>query len=132
VAPISLSNPTYDIETSFSPIARLGSVPLVMVTSAESPVKTFAQLSDEVRAHPDNATYASTGNGAPGQIFMESVKSKLAMKIREVPYKSSVQALTDIIGGHVLVSIVSLPAADQLIQQGRLRVLAVGSRQRLA
>nr|WP_256354302.1 tripartite tricarboxylate transporter substrate binding protein [Variovorax sp. dw_308] len=131
VAPLSQNPPPYDVLKAFAPVARVGSVPLVMIVAADSPVKGFAQLREYAKAHPDKATYASTGNGSPGQLFMETVKAATGLPLREVPYKSSTQALTDLIGGQILTSIVSLPAADQLIQNGRLRVLAVGSRERL-
>lgn len=131
VAPLAIQPPPYDIVTSFTPIARVGSVPLVLITGADSPVKTFAELKDHANANPGKANYASTGNGSPGQLNMESIKARVGMKIEEVPYKSSTQALTDVIGGHILASIVALPAADQLIQTGRVRVIAVGSKERL-
>ncbi len=131
VAPLSIQPPPYDILTAFTPIARVGSVPLVLITGADSPVKTFAQLKEHANANPGKANYASTGNGSPGQLNMESIKLITGMKIEEVPYKSSTQALTDVIGGHILASIVALPAADQLIQTGRVRVIAVGSKERL-
>ena len=131
VAPLTQKTPPYDVQTAFTPIARVGSVPLVMITGADSPLKSFGQLREHAHANPAKANYASTGNGAPGQLYMELVKSALDMRLNEVPYKSSTQALADVIGGHILTSLVSLPAADQLIQQGRLRVLAVGSKERL-
>lgn len=131
VAPLSLKTPTYDVRTNFTPIARIGSVPLVLITGWDSPVKTFEQLKVQAAAHPEAAMYASTGNGSPGQIYMETIKGTTGMKLVEVPYKSSTQALADVIGGHILASVVSLPAADQLIQAGRLRVLAVGAKARL-
>jgi tripartite-type tricarboxylate transporter receptor subunit TctC len=131
VAPLSQKSPPYDVLTAFTPIARVGSVPLVMITATGSPVKSFAQLRDQAHASPAAATYASTGNGSPGQLYMELVKSAVDMRLTEVPYKSSAQALTDVVAGHILASLVSLPAAEPLIEQGRLRVLAVGSRDRL-
>ncbi|VTU22564.1 Argininosuccinate lyase [Variovorax sp. SRS16] len=131
VAPLSQKPPPYDVLTAFAPVARVGSVPLVMIIAADSPVKSFVQLREYIKAHPDKATYASTGNGSPGQLYTETVKSATGLRLTEVPYKSSTQALTDVIGGQILTSLVSLPAADQLIQHGLLRVLAVGSRERL-
>jgi tripartite-type tricarboxylate transporter receptor subunit TctC len=131
VAPLSQKPVPYDVLTAFTPIARVGSVPLVMITAAESPVKSFAQLREQAHARPAEASYASTGNGSPGQLYMELVKSTIDMRLTEIPYKSSAQALTDVVAGHILASLVSLPAAEPLIEQGRLRVLAVGSRDRL-
>jgi len=131
VAPISQKTPPYDVLTSFAPLARVGSVPLVLITAADSPARSFAQLRDHANANPQKATYASTGNGSPGQLNMELIKSMVGMKISEIPYKSSAQALTDVTGGHILASLVALPAAEQLIVRGRLRALAIGSKARL-
>lgn len=132
VAPLSQTPPPYDISSAFAPLARVGSVPLVLITAADSPARSFAQLRDAANANPQKATYASTGNGSPGQLNMELIKSMVGMKITEVPYKSSAQALTDVTGGHILASLVALPAAEQLIARGRLRALAIGSKARLA
>lgn len=131
VAPLSQKPPPYDVQTAFAPIARVGSVPLVLITAADSPARSFAQLRDHANANPQKASYASTGNGSPGQLSMESIKSLVGMKITEIPYKSSAQALTDVTGGHILASLVALPAAEQLIVRGRLRALAIGSKLRL-
>jgi len=131
VAALSQKQPPYDVRSAFAPIARIGSVPLVLITSADSPIKSLADLRAQAKAHPDQGTYASTGDGSPGQLYMELVKSSTGIRLTEVPYKSSTQALVDVIGGRIMASLVSLPAAEQLIKQGRLRVLAVGSKERL-
>lgn len=122
---------TYDPVKSFSPIAMIGSVPLVMITSAQSPVASLQQLKEYANANPSVANHATTGNGSPGQLYMEQIQKDVGMKLTEIPYKSSGQALTEVASGQVLVSIVSLPPAEALIQSGKLRLLAVGSKQRM-
>ena len=62
---------------------------------------------------------------------MEIIKQGTGLKIVEVPYKSTGQMTTDVTGGHLTVTVLSLALADQLIQGGKLRVLAVGTKERL-
>lgn len=130
-APLTQKNPGYEPLKSFAPIARVGSVPLILVTSSQSPITSFDVLKSYANENPGKANYASSGIGSPGQLNMEIIKNSTKMNIQEVPYKSTSQALTDVVAGHVLVSIVSAPAAEQLVASGKLRVLGVGSLERL-
>jgi tripartite-type tricarboxylate transporter receptor subunit TctC len=132
IAPLTQKTAAYDPLASFVPIARVGSVPLVLITSAHSPVNDFEQMKRFVKANPDKANYASSGIGSPGQVYTELIKKTTGLAIQEVPYKSTSQALIDVIGGNVLLSLVSIPAALPHIKSGALRVLAIGSPQRLS
>ena len=131
-APVIQKATSYDPLGSFVPIARIGAVPMLLVTATDSPVKTFAQLKAYTEANPDKAYYANNGNGSPSQIFMEIIKGATGLKIPEVSYKSSTQPMTDVAAGHVLTTLMSLPAATGMVQGGKLRVLAAGSKERLS
>lgn len=122
----------YDPVTSFAPIAKVGSVPLVLVTSVNSTVTNMQQLKDVANANPGKANYASTGNGAPGQLYMEFIKQTIDMKITEIQYKSSSQALIDTAAGEILANFASLSLAEPFIQGNKVRLIAVGSKSRLA
>jgi tripartite-type tricarboxylate transporter receptor subunit TctC len=130
-APLVQKTAAYDPLKSFLPVARVGSVPLVAVTSSRSPLKSFADIAPYLKANPDKGSYASSGIGSPGQIYTELIKKATGLPLQEVPYKSTSQALTDVIGGQVMLSLVSYPAASQHIKNGALRLLAVGSPIRL-
>ncbi|MGJ7511210.1 Bug family tripartite tricarboxylate transporter substrate binding protein [Variovorax sp. GT1P44] len=130
-SPFTFEKPPYDALTSFTPVARVGSVPLVLVTSSKSPIRDLEQLKAFVRKDPKAASYASAGAGSPGQIFGELLNQAAGLQLEEIRYKSTGQALTDVISGNVLVSLVSVTAAAQHIRGGTLTALAVGSRQRL-
>ncbi|HEX2889631.1 tripartite tricarboxylate transporter substrate binding protein [Vineibacter terrae] len=132
IAPLALAKPPYDPLSSFLPIARVGSVPLVLITAAGSPFKTLDEMKAYVRAHPERATYASAGVGSPGHLYGEQLNDATGLKLQHVPYKETGQALTDVLSGHVLVSLVSVTAAASHIGNGSLRALAIGARERLA
>lgn len=132
VSPQVMAKPPYNPQTSLVPLARVGSVPLVLVTASKSPFKSFEQMKVFVRKHPEQANYASAGIGSPGQIYGELLNDAADLKLQEVPYKATGQALTDVISGSVLLSLVSVTAASPHIKGGTLRVLAVGSKRRLS
>jgi tripartite-type tricarboxylate transporter receptor subunit TctC len=117
--------------TSFAPVARVGSVPLVAVTASSMPFKTWQEMAAYFKANPDKANYAASGVGSPGQLFTQLIRLHTGLPLQEVSYKSTAQALTDVIGGQVQLSLISVPAAAAHVKSGRLRVLAVGSPKRL-
>lgn len=126
-----LEKPPYDPLNSFVPIARVGSVPLALVTAVRSPVQNLEQLKNYVRKSPEKANYASAGVGSPGQIYGEKLNQAMGIQLQEVRYRSTGQALADVIAGHVLVSVVSVTAAEPHVKGGQLRMLAVGSKKRV-
>ena len=131
-SPYALDKPPYDPQTSFIPVARVGSVPLVLVTAGKWGIRSVAQLKEHVRKDPSSASYASAGVGSPGQIYGELLNKATGLQLQEIRYKATGQALTDVIAGNVLVSLVSLPAAAQHIKSGALAALGVGSTRRIA
>jgi tripartite-type tricarboxylate transporter receptor subunit TctC len=131
-SPYALDKAPYDPMNSFVPVARVGSVPLVLVTASKWPIRNVDQLKDFVRKDPKVGSYASAGVGSPGQIYGELLNQASGLQLQEIRYKATGQALTDVISGNVLVSLVSITAAAQHIKSGALTALAIGSRQRLA
>ncbi|VTU30678.1 Bug family tripartite tricarboxylate transporter substrate binding protein [Variovorax sp. PBL-E5] len=132
IATLLQKTPAFDASSSFEPVARVGAVPLVAVTASSMPFKTWQEMAAYFRAHPDKANYAASGVGSPGQLFTQLIKAKTGLPLQEISYKSTAQALTDVLAGQVQVSLVSVPAAAEHIRTGALRLLAVGSSKRLA
>lgn len=131
-APLFQERATYDPLKSFAPIARIGTVPMVLVASPQSGIKSVADLRQYVKANANQANYASNGNASPAQVSMELFKAASGIPIPEVNYKSTTQMTTDVAGGHVLATFLSVSSGEALIQSGKLRALAVGSKEPLA
>jgi tripartite-type tricarboxylate transporter receptor subunit TctC len=96
------------------------------------PAKTIKELMALAQAQPGKLNYASAGNGAPNHLAMELLKNLSGMNITHVPYKGAPQALTDILGGNMHMTLNSIPPTIQHIKAGRLRLLAASSAKRSA
>lgn len=123
--------PSYDPVSSFTPVAKVGAVPLVAVAASSMPFKTWEEFAAYAKANPEKTNYAASGVGSPGQLFTRLIRLQTGLPIQEVSYKSTAQAMTDTLGGHVQMSLVSMPAAAAHLKAGTLHALAVGSPERL-
>jgi tripartite-type tricarboxylate transporter receptor subunit TctC len=126
-----MREPPYDPRRDLVPLAKVGAVPMVLVTSGKSGIANFEQLKAFVGANPQRATYVSSGIGSPGQVYMEMLKAATGLAVREIPYANPSQGQVDVTSGEVLISMMSLPAAKPHLQGGVLRLLAVGALHRL-
>lgn len=132
IAPQLQKNAGYDPGTSFAPVARVGAVPMVAVSASSMPFKTWQEMVAYFRANPAKANYAVSGTGSPGQLFTQLIKLHTGLPMQEISYKSTAQALIDAVGGQVQMSLVSMPAGAAHVRSGALRLLGVGSTERLA
>lgn len=124
-------NPGYDPLASFTPIARVGAVVMIGIAASSMPFKNWQEMAAYFRANPDKANYAVSGTGSPGQLFTQLIKLQTGLPMQEISYKSTGQALNDALGGQVQFSIVSMPAALGHIKAGTLRLIGVGSKERV-
>jgi tripartite-type tricarboxylate transporter receptor subunit TctC len=120
----------YDPFRDFAPVSLLAVNPTILVVHASLPVATVKELIDYARVKPRQLNYASAGNGSPIHLGMELFKSLTATDIVHVPYKGSVPALTDLLGGQVQVMLNTMPTMLPHVRTGKLRALAVGSARR--
>jgi tripartite-type tricarboxylate transporter receptor subunit TctC len=116
----------------FAPIARVASVPFVLVVTPALPVKSLAELVALARRQPGSLNYASTGNWTSPHLTMELFKNASGIDATHVPYKGSGPALTDLMGGHVNLFFCNMLSAMPQVTAGKLRALAVSSAQRSA
>lgn len=122
----------YAPSKDLAPIVLVASSPLVIVVSANSPFKTFADIAAAAKAKPDQVTYGSPGNGTVAHLGMELLQKTAGINLQHIPYKGSAQALTDIVGGQIQIYASSVPTAMGQIKDGRLRAIAVTSLKRSA
>lgn len=130
INPSLYKNLPYDPVKNFEPVALLGLVPLYLVVPAASPFHSLTELVSFARAHPGKLTYGSGGRGITAHLATEMLKKAAGIDIVHVPYKGSVPAMTDLLGGQIdLMMDASGPVIPQ-IQAGKLRALAISSAQR--
>ena len=122
----------YDLEKDLTPVAVVGSVPLVWVVHPSVPVKDMKEFVAYAKANPGKLTYASSGAGAPQRMCAELFRGMTGADMIHVPYKGSGPAMTDLVGGQVNTMCETVPASMQLIRAGKLRALGVPAAKRIS
>jgi tripartite-type tricarboxylate transporter receptor subunit TctC len=122
---------SYDAQRQLAPVALVGIVPCVVVVAATTPVHTPPELIAYARANRGKLSFSSSGVGNPQQLAGELMNTMAGTDVLHVPYRGAAPAVTDVATGAVTMSFTSLAAALPLIQGGRIRAVAVTSRQRM-
>ena len=123
-------NLTFDGRRDFTPIAKIGYAPLVIVVPVSSPVKSLKDLIAMAKAEPGKLTYASAGNGSSGHLAGELLKSTAKIDVLHVPYKGGAPAITDLLGERISFMPINPVEVMAHIRGDRLRALAVASDKR--
>ena len=120
----------YDPLKDLTPISMVASSPLVIVTGADSPYKTLADVVKAAREKPGSINYATSGNGTVAHLAAESFQKAAGVKLTHVPYKGAAQGATDVISGQVQLYVSSIPTLLGHIKSGKMRPIAVTSAKR--
>jgi tripartite-type tricarboxylate transporter receptor subunit TctC len=137
VGPAMLINPAlmpvqYDFFRDFRPLSLVAVVPNVLVIYPQLPVRSVKELVAYAKAQPAPLQFSSSGQGTTSSLNGELFAVKTGIKLIDVPYRSSAQAMTDVISGQIPLHFPSLAPAMPHIQSGRLRALGVSSAKRAA
>ncbi len=122
---------TYDPLRELAPIALIGIVPCVVVVAASTPVHNPKELIAYAKANAGKLSFSSSGVGNPQQLAGELMNMMAGTNVLHVPYRGAAPAVTDVATGAVSMSFASLAAALPLIKAGKLRAVAVTSKDRM-
>lgn len=120
----------YDQDTAFTPVAYMGSVPLIMAVNNDVPAKTLKELVDMAKAKPTHVTFASASTSQ--LVSTEMMAGMAGIQLTNVPYKSGPAAMTDLIGGQVNMFSADFAVMLPQVKAGKVRGLAVTSAKRSA
>jgi tripartite-type tricarboxylate transporter receptor subunit TctC len=121
----------YDPARELAPIALVGIVPCVVVVASTTPVSSPKELIAYIKENPGKLSFSSSGIGNPQQLAGELMNTMAGTKVLHVPYRGAAPAVTDVATGAVTMSFTSLAAALPLIQGGKIKAVAVTSRERM-
>jgi tripartite-type tricarboxylate transporter receptor subunit TctC len=121
----------YDPVKDFTPIALVAAVPFALIINPLIPAKTLAEFIAYAKSTPGLA-FGSAGNGSPQHLGAEMLKVAAGIDIRHVPYRGSVPAMLDVIGGRIAFMVVDLQPALPQMREGKVRMLGVTTLKRLA
>jgi tripartite-type tricarboxylate transporter receptor subunit TctC len=122
----------YDALNDFAPITSLGIIPQALVVNPAVPVHTLSDLIELARSKPGEINYGTFGIGSSGHLNIILLEGMTSTKFTPVHYRGAAPAITDVIGGHIQMIIVSIGLVAQPWQSGQLKVLGFGSAARLA
>ena len=122
---------SYDPARELTPLALVGIVPCVVVVAEGTPVHNPKELIAYAKANPGKLSFSSSGVGNPQQLAGELMNFMAGTNVLHVPYRGSAPAVTDVATGAVTMSFSSLAAALPLIQSGKIRAVAVTSKERM-
>src|SRR5215471_16387616 len=111
----------FDPIADITPIAVIGSTPIVIVVNSKVPAKNAQELIALLKANPGKYNYGSSGNGTILHLATEMFLDEARVKATHVPYKGVGPMLTDLIGGQVDFGALSLPSVQQHLKSGALR-----------
>ena len=114
----------FDAIKDFSPLGLIVDIPAALVTHPSLPVKNVTGLIALAKTRPGDIFYSSSGVGTVGHLSGELLNSMAGIKLVHVPYKGAGPSIVNLIGGHVQLSFVSIPAIIGYVQNGKLRMLA--------
>src|SRR4029078_10461547 len=100
-------------------------VPFILVVNPASPARTAADLVKLAKGQPGKLSFGTSGTGTASHLFAELFKIQTGVEATHVPYKSMVQPLNDVLGGHLDYMFSDLSPAMPLYCDGKLRSLAV-------
>jgi tripartite-type tricarboxylate transporter receptor subunit TctC len=122
----------FNIIRDFTPVATIARGPGVLVVHPSLPVKSVPELIAYAKSNPGKVTVASAGIGSAPHMYWELFRSVTGVDMVHVPYRGGGPAVTDLLGGQVLVYFGTFASTIQSVRADKLRALAVTSAKRAA
>jgi tripartite-type tricarboxylate transporter receptor subunit TctC len=132
VNPFMFEKLPFDTNRDFAAVSLLAKVPNVFVVHADVPAKDMRAFVTLAKSQPGKLYYGSAGNGSAGHLAMEYLKLVAGIDIVHVPYKGTGPNLIDLVAGRTQATSAGTPPLLPHVKSGKLRVIAVGSAQRLS
>jgi tripartite-type tricarboxylate transporter receptor subunit TctC len=117
----------YDLERDFLPVIEIGKSPQILLVNPAVRATNVRELIDLIRAAPGKVAFGSAGNGSASHMGSELFTAMTGTTALNVPYKSSGQALNDLMGGQVAFMFDSAFTSLPLVRAGKLRALGVST-----
>jgi len=121
---------TYDPAKDLVPVTNVSSGPQVIAVHPAVPAKDLREFIAMAKANPKTVNYGSAGIGTQTHLAAENFSYAAGIDMTHVPYKGESAAITDLMGGQIQLATPNLAAALNQIKEGKLRALAVTSRER--
>ncbi|MDO9237414.1 MAG: tripartite tricarboxylate transporter substrate binding protein [Aquabacterium sp.] len=116
--------------SDFEPLTQATIYPNAIVVNPQVPANNLSELIAFLKKEPGKLSYGSDGNGTASHLGMEILKSRANVQLVHIPYRGSTPMITDLLGGTLMVGITGLPAVQQHLKAGKLKMIAITTPQR--
>ena len=130
--PLLYTQQPFDPNTDVAPISLVARLPVVIAANAKSELSTLQKVIDASKARPGSVNYGSPGQGATPHLAVELFARGAGIELTHVPYKGGKPAIADVLGGQLPLVAVNAVEVLPLVKDGKLRVLAALSAQRVS
>lgn len=131
VAPFLQVKLPFDITKSFTPVARLFRLPLIVAASNDFPAKNPRDLISALKAAPGKYSYGTPGIGTVQHLGFELLKVRTGTFLTHIPYRGAAQIIPDLIGGQLQLAALSASSAMSQAKSGRVRPIGIMSNDKL-
>jgi tripartite-type tricarboxylate transporter receptor subunit TctC len=132
IFPSVIKSLPFDMPGDFTPIAIVGSTPIVLVVNKNVPANNSKEFIALLKSKPGQLNFGSGGNGTILHLAGEMFLDEAGATAKHIPYKGVGPMVTDLIGGQIEFATVALPSVQQHIASGALKAIGVGTAQRIA
>jgi len=122
----------YDPAKDFVPVSGMVRIEQALIVNPSVPVHSVADLIALAKKEPGTINYGTYGIGSTGHLNMEMFQAMAGVKLVPIHYKGATPALTDVIAGHIQMMFISVGSAVEPWKAGKLNLLAIGGKERLA
>jgi tripartite-type tricarboxylate transporter receptor subunit TctC len=122
---LTYKNMPYDPQHDLAPIVLLGKAPVIIVAKNSLPASTLKEFVDYAKQNPGKATAGYPGNGTQGHITGELLQQRAGIRFVQAQYRGSPAIISDILGEHIDIGMDSMAPYVALIQEKKLRGLAI-------
>ncbi|MGZ5841474.1 MAG: Bug family tripartite tricarboxylate transporter substrate binding protein [Xanthobacteraceae bacterium] len=129
-ARLVMAKAPYDPIADFTPIARVGLAPMLVIMAPNKPQRTFAEVVEAARKQPAEWSAATPALGSPGHLATIAFANLAGFTPQIIPYRGTAPALNDVAGGHVQLYIDAMIALLPMAQAGSVKPLAITGKNR--
>lgn len=122
----------FDPVKDFAPILNAAANVIVLAVHPDQPVKTVPEFIELAKKNPGKISFGSSGAGSPHHLAGELMMQMANVKLVHVPYKGGGATINDLLGGHIPAAFLSLSAAKNLHDSGKIRIIGVADKARYA
>src|SRR5580698_9071347 len=131
ISPSLYPDLTFNFLRDIVPIGQISLAPMIMEVNPSVPANTVPEFIAYAKANPGKISMASAGVGGPQHLAGELFKAMTGLNLVHVPYRGSTPAVTDMLAGQVQLMFDVTPTALPQVKAGKLRALAVTTKERI-